>query len=228
MTRTPKQWADFSAARFRGGYTPGGKARDLFSSGQALAKLLHGWGVWQPGDVLVDVGCGNGRLAMGLVKAGVTYYGLDVIENSILFCREAFIGYKGFYFHHLPVHNEHYAPLSEQDPALVTYPLADGMADVVVANSLFSHTETLAIAHRNLLEMHRILKPGGKLFSTWRLVPPHVQVDASADHTNYLRTDVMFMLSSNLFDVRDEVTGLPREFPVAPADSQTGLLAVRL
>lgn len=228
MFRTPKQWRDFCVTNFQGGYTPGGKAADLYASGQTLAAMLARWGVWKRGDVIADVGCGNGRLAMGLLKAGVIYYGLDVAANSIQFCRKAFSGVGGFIFYHLDVRNAHYAPNGAMDPAYVSYPLQSELVDVVVANSLFSHTETLEVADRNLAEMHRVLKPGGRLFATWRMVPPLAAVDTSADHTNYRREDVLGLLDKHGF-IRAahhaEIPGLPIEINVAK--EQTGLLAIK-
>lgn len=224
MKRTPRQWADYCVKNFQGGYTPGGKARDLYASGQVLARFLHEWGAWEKGDYVLDVGCGNGRLAMGLIGQGVVYCGLDILPWCIRFCEDAFKGYPEFHFMLLNARNGHYLPQAAQDPAQVVYPMSDRVATAVIANSLFSHTETLRVAERNLREMHRVLKPGGKLFATWRLVPPHADEDDNAQHTNYLRGDVLRLLEATGFTITSEVPGLPREISTKAADSQTGFL----
>lgn len=227
--RTPEEWADYCYHNFQGGYTPGGKARDLYKTGRALARLLRDWGVWRRDDVIVDVGCGNGRLAMGLIGEGVTYYGLDVVRKSIDFCRTAFDGYGPFRFYHLDVCNGHYNPQGKHQAQSVTYPLADHVADVVVANSLFSHTETTQIARRNLQEMNRILKVGGRLFTTWRLVPPLSEVCADARYTNYRYDDALAMIAEAGFGVLSQVNGLPKEIEIPSTNrEQIGFLAIKM
>lgn len=224
--RTDKQWIEYCKTKVVFGYRPNGTGADFFQLGQVLANLLQAWGAYKQGDVIVDVGCGSGRLAMGLLQKGITeYHGLDVIPRAIEFATEAFKDYKRFHFYHLDVKNAAYYPQGKQDASKVVYPLGDAFADVVVANSLFSHTETLEIAKRNLIEMNRILKPGGKLFSTWRLVPPLPEVDTAARHTNYLRVDVLGMIADAGFIIESEVDGLPKEIPVSK--EQTGFLAVK-
>ena len=160
-------WRNKCAKDITAGYSPGGVRGDTYESGVKLAQQLAEWGVWQRGDVLVDVGCGNGRLAMGLLAAGVTYIGLDVVLPCVEFCRDAFREMEAFRFVHLDVYNARYWPEGAVAPNKVVYPLDDACADVVVANSLFTHTGTLDVARRNLREMRRILKPGGRLYTTW-------------------------------------------------------------
>lgn len=224
--RTDKQWIEYCRTKIAFGYTPNGTGADFFQLGQSLANLLQEWDVYKQHDTIVDVGCGSGRLAMGLLDKGITqYYGLDVIPACIKFATEAFKDYKRFHFYHLDVKNAAYYPQGKQDASKVVYPLGDVLADVVVANSLFSHTETLEIAERNLSEMRRILKPGGKLFSTWRLVPPLSEVDSSARHTNYLRGDALQMLDDTGFEIVAEFEGLPKE--INSPKEQAGFLCVK-
>ena len=192
------------------GYTPDGKKEETYASGVELAKLLSDLGVWKDGDRIVEIGSGNGRLAMGLYGHTVEYQGLEIIEPCVTFCQAAFRGIPGFAFRHVDMKNGRYWYHGALDPAKDSYPVEDGWADVVLALSVFSHTGTLAVANHLYSEMVRIAKPGGLVFTTWYFGRP----DESERKTVYDRSAV-----NHLF------TGLQWEKALPPKDSsQTGIL----
>lgn len=192
------------------GYTPDGKKETTYASGVELANLLLELGVWKDGDRIVEIGSGNGRLAMGLYGHPVEYLGLEIIKPCVTFCQEAFREIPGFAFKHVDMRNGRYWYSGALDPAKEPYPVADHEADVVLALSVFSHTGTLAVANHLYSEMVRIAKPGGKVFTTWYFGEP----DESERKTVYKRSSV-----NHLF------AGLEWEKALPPKDSsQTGIL----
>ena len=204
--RTPEQWVEICQG-ITAGYTPGGRKEDTYPSGVILADILYRLGVWQPGDSIVDIGSGNGRLAMGFYGQDITYTGLEIIKPCIEFCQEAFRDIPGFEFIHVDLQNGHYWGKGAIKPGVQQYPVASHSADVVIAESVFSHTGTIAIARWLYGEMTRIARPGGKLFSTWFFGEP----DESERKTVYRRSEV-----------EDLFTGLVSETQMAVG--QVGIL----
>lgn len=123
---------------------------------------------YSPNRLLVDVGCGQGRLPIGLLRQfeNARYLGIDVSEPSIRWCRtniEAL--HPAYRFQHIDLVNARYNP--DGAPLVEEYqlPVADGEADIVymwgvVTNMEPEHLDTYAT------ETARILAPGGRLFLT--------------------------------------------------------------
>lgn len=149
------------------GYTPGGAKTMTYWSGISIAKMLESMAGPDKNDLIVDIGSGNGRLAMGLYTLGyVRYIGLEIIPQCVEFCKRTFSRVVSYKFIQQPNTNEHYYQGSQPAEA-VQYPIEDRSVDLVAAFSFFSHTKNYKIAEAHLNEIGRILKPGGKLLSTW-------------------------------------------------------------
>jgi len=174
MKRTREQWVSLCRC-VSSGFIPSTGRATLYDSGVEYVKtFLEPSGALGGNDRVVDVGCGNGRLAMGLTeRRGVQYLGLDVVRESVDFCAAAFEGLPGFKFAHLDVRNSRYNPAGKQDGARMTLPLPDGWATLVVASSLFTHIANPLVTKRYLSEMRRVLEPGGKMLTTWFANPPN-------------------------------------------------------
>lgn len=192
VIRMNRDWAAICEAGITAGYIPGGSAAGMYESGKQMVGMLRG-GLWQPGDLVVEVGSGNGRIAMGLLDENVRYVGLEIIPECVSFCQDAFAGIDGFRFAHLDVYNSHYNGRGRIRPEQMVLPLADETADCVLAISLFSHLGTTAVAERYLQEMARVLKPGGKLLSTWFKSPPH-KPSQSEGRTVFVEGDIRSMI----------------------------------
>ncbi|HEX7271311.1 MAG TPA: methyltransferase domain-containing protein [Casimicrobiaceae bacterium] len=114
--------------------------------GEVEKQLLIGLGL-QPGDSLVDVGCGSGRLAKALASylAAGSYLGTDVVQELLDYARQGCPAAWRF-------------SLVEE----LSIPAADDSADFACFFSVLTH-----LLHEEsycyLLEARRVVKPGGKI-----------------------------------------------------------------
>ena len=110
---------------------------------------------------ILDFGCGQGRLANGLIinkTSNINYHGIDTHSNSIAWCKKHIKSKKNaFLFTHLPAKNARYNPNAT---ALQTLPAKSNSIDCVFLNSVFSHMLPPDIEFY-LNEFHRVLKPNG-------------------------------------------------------------------
>ena len=118
---------------------------------------------------IVDVGCGLGRLATGmLVEFGDVqhYLGIDANKEFVRWCREHIERYHPtFRFVHLDMVNELYNPAGILDGSELRLPVDDASADVVYLWGVFTnmvpeHVESY------IGEIGRILRSGGRCFLT--------------------------------------------------------------
>ena len=101
----------------------------------------------RPGDVVVDVGCGVGRLTRVLAARGARVHAIDVSAEMLARAREL-----------------------SGDPANVTWhhgdgtslrPIADASVDAVVSHVVFQHIPDPAVTLGYVAEIGRVLRPGG-------------------------------------------------------------------
>ena len=120
-------------------------------------------------SALLDIGCGFGRLAIGVLdRVGDIrdYRGLDVSAAAIAWCRRHVgAAHPSFQFTRVDVRNDRYNPGGEQITTAFRLPLDDAAFDAAYAYSVFSHME-LADIEQYLAELHRLLRPGGAAFVT--------------------------------------------------------------
>ncbi len=118
---------------------------------------------------LLDVGCGVGRLAIGLMaEVGEleAYCGVDVSQRSVNWCsRHLTPAHPGFRFVHVDVKNERYNPAGAALHERFRFPFEDGSFDLINLFSVFSHMVTEDVASY-LTEFHRLLSPDGGIFLT--------------------------------------------------------------
>ena len=118
---------------------------------------------------VLDVGCGLGRVALGLVdlfaKSG-SYVGLDIVPSSISWCKSAFADHPNFGFVHADVFSKFYNPLGSQSAEKYKFPFADGSFDFVFSMSLFTHL-MIEASDIYLGEIGRVAKPGARVVNTF-------------------------------------------------------------
>lgn len=137
----------------------------------------------RPEASVLDVGCGTGRVAIGLLdhlgKQG-RYAGLEVDPRRVRWCQNTLARkYPNFSFHHMDVRNRLYHPHGTLFPEQVRLPWDSAQFDVVLLFSVFTHLLPAAV-ERYSSEIARLLKPGGRTLITWFLM--------TDEHLDRLRT----------------------------------------
>jgi ubiquinone/menaquinone biosynthesis C-methylase UbiE len=132
------------------------------------------------GDTVLDLGCGNGRLAMALILNGfheIKYIGIDPCPQSVEFCRWAFAPWPQFEFWHAPLKTPTYTPNQPVDPMRWVFPLANHSVNWAAAISVFTHLQTKELAGHYADEFYRVLAPSGVFWSTWFRSPPNDETE---------------------------------------------------
>jgi SAM-dependent methyltransferase len=113
---------------------------------------------------ILDLGCGAGRLAYGLIgiEAPIARYdGVDVMPPQIEWCAENVTPrHPEYRFRTIDVYNERYNPGGARAASDTALPFEAGSYDVAYAYSVFSHLLT-ADVRAYLAEFARLLVPGG-------------------------------------------------------------------
>lgn len=144
-----------------------------------IARLMKS-GYLSDGERLLDIGCGWGRMAAGMLAAseglpvGMTYSGVDCRREAVTFCRRVFKPYEpGIEFHVHDARNSCFNPDGKVDPLGARLPAKDAEFDIALALSFFTHLGTTAATNRYFEEVARALKPGGRLVASWFRCPPN-------------------------------------------------------
>lgn len=137
----------------------------------SLADTLYRFGL-APDHALLDVGCGVGRLPIGLLERGGfrgRYVGFDVSHKHIRWARNNLTPVAPkFRFRLVDVQNDRYNPDGSVTGNDVRFPVRTGAFDFACLFSVFTHFEASDIA-LYLAELNRTLRPGGHVVSTWFL-----------------------------------------------------------
>jgi SAM-dependent methyltransferase len=119
----------------------------------------------QPHHRVLDLGCGVGRFAValaGYLDERGSYVGIDIHKRSIRICQE-YIGQK--------LDNFKFKRIRPVEAAEFRFPFRTASFDFVFSNSLFTHLLP-EVAENYLLEIGRILRPGGRTLNTLFLLNP--------------------------------------------------------
>ena len=90
---------------------------------------------------VLDVGCGYGKFLLPLKEKGCEVYGLEVNPRCVAFCRDA--------------------GLTVSSGSLEEANLSDASLDCVILSQVLEHVGSPS---QTLKEIHRVLKPGGRVF----------------------------------------------------------------
>jgi len=117
---------------------------------------------------VVDVGCGLGRLATGmLVEFGdAQYLGIDASENFVDWCKENIERHHpAFRFVHLDIANDLYNPAGTLDSSELRLPVDDTSTDIVYLWGVFTNMPPEHI-ESYIEEIGRVLRSRGRCFLT--------------------------------------------------------------
>jgi ubiquinone/menaquinone biosynthesis C-methylase UbiE len=122
-----------------------------FGSRDAILRRTLAAADLKPGEHLLDVGCGSGRLVTAAAREGVCALGIDATPGMIDLARQR---------------AERQRSSARFDIAIAeAMPLPNGWADAVTSSFFFHHLPS-DLKAQALNEMWRVLKPGGRLIIT--------------------------------------------------------------
>jgi SAM-dependent methyltransferase len=146
---------------------------DFVAVGAQLVGNLKDHAGLVPADHVLDIGCGNGRVAEQLaavLKGHGAYVGFDISRSAIRACRRRFAG-RNMGFEHIDVWNGEYNASGRVAEIDTVFPADDDSIDLAFATSVFTHMRMPGV-RRYLAESARVLKPGGRLaFTAFALEP---------------------------------------------------------
>lgn len=118
---------------------------------------------------ILDVGCGVGRLPIGILSriGEIRHYrGIDVSKKSIRWCQHFITQpHPNFKFIHIDVKNPRYNPYGKAIDSDFRLPFDDHEFDIIYLYSVFSHM-VIEDVRAYLDEFRRLLTPLGKIFMT--------------------------------------------------------------
>jgi SAM-dependent methyltransferase len=154
----------------------------------AWAETFEYFGRLQSSDRVLDIGCGPGRMAIGIgERFGWTndYLGFEIKREDVAFAQaEITSRHPGFRFVHLDIANGFYNPQGAIDPTDVRFPADDGSADFAFATSVFTHMTASSTEHY-LAEARRVVRAGGTLFATFFLLNDASEMGSAAGNSRF-------------------------------------------
>jgi SAM-dependent methyltransferase len=106
------------------------------------------------GDVVLDIGCGNGRHGFASLRRGATVVSVDLDPDSLKEVRSMSAAMA--HERQAPAHSSNHCVRGDA----TRLPFANGRFDIVIASEVMEHIPADETA---LAEFRRVLKPGGRL-----------------------------------------------------------------
>lgn len=154
----------------------GRRDADFFYSGARwMADTVKTECGLRPDGSILDLGCGVGRLAIGLLdylEPPGRYEGLDIDGASIRWARQRIEReHPDFRFQIADVYNSQYNPKGDVAPKDYRFPYDDDDFDVAFLHSVFTHMLPRDL-ERYLQELARVVRPGGVTHISYYLLNP--------------------------------------------------------
>lgn len=147
---------------------------DYFMIGLEFLRHFVECGGLEPGDKVLEIGSGLGRMALPLacfLEDG-EYIGVEISRASVDWCtRHITSGFPNVGFSFLDIRHPLYNPAGTVvvDRSF-RFPYEDAQFDFVFLTSVFTHLTRFEVK-KYLTEIRRLLKPGGRLFATFFVAP---------------------------------------------------------
>jgi SAM-dependent methyltransferase len=142
-----------------------------------LGHFVHFCGL-RPGDAVLEAGCGVGRMAYPLayyLQPPGRYEGFDIVAPLIEAANNSLTRVKPHVrFRFVDLWNSLYNPAGKLKSSQFQFPYPDGSFDMVFLTSVFTHMLPPDV-RRYLAEIHRVLRPSGRLFVTCFLLTPDAE-----------------------------------------------------
>src|SRR5262249_12025077 len=138
-------------------------------SGEEMAAEIVRLCAVSPKAHVLEVGCGCGRLSRAFatyLSSEGHYEGFDVARSLIAWCIQQLQPLlPNFNFSHVDVHAGGHNPQGTVSGTAFRFPFADGLFDVAIVSSVFTHMLPDEIQNY-AREISRVLKPGGRCFAS--------------------------------------------------------------
>ena len=175
---------------------------DFEEVGREFLGHLISLGSLQPSEAVLEIGCGPGRMALpltGYLSAEGRYVGVDVVARTVAWCRRNISPrYPNFTFQHADVFNKRYHRRGKIQARDYTFPFQDDAFDFIFLTSVFTHMYPADIQHY-LCEIARMLRPTGRLFSTFFILNPEQRALAEKG-----RNHIDFRFERGIYRIRNE------------------------
>jgi SAM-dependent methyltransferase len=171
----------------------------LFGLGRSFREETLRHAAPKPGERFLDVGCGTGvvtRLAAGMVGASGQAVGIDPAPRMIAVARKNAAGGSRAEF---------------RLAAIERLPFESGSFDVAVASLMLHHLPP-DLKRDGLREVHRVLRPGGRLIV--------VDLDRPANPLWWLLAWPLLMMPMTASNLRGEIPGFLRDAQFDPVHAQ--------
>lgn len=176
---------------------------DWKAAGEAITLWAQALCGVKPDATVLDIGCGPGRMAEGLLaylEADGGYTGFDVSARAIAHAKRRLGQDARARFIHADIANLEYNPRGTIQPAEYVFPVESDTVDFAFATSVFTHVRADAVA-RYLRETARVLKPGGCALFTFFQLDGESRVAMAAGRTSH-RFDKRIDAHSATIDAR--------------------------
>jgi ubiquinone/menaquinone biosynthesis C-methylase UbiE len=174
-----KKYAEYLLVKTRQDYN---RIAEYFSSTRSFLweELIPLTEYIKPGDNVLDLGCGNGRLYSFLKKRGIKYTGIDSSERMIEIAKEK---------------NQEGDPKFEVVEAL-DLPFSENSFDKVYSVAVLHHIPSSDFRLEFMEEIKRVLKSKGKLVLTvWNL--------AQIDKPSLIKYTILRLFGKSKLDPKD-------------------------
>lgn len=192
MIRSREEWLQLLTTTTEG-HSHGDKPEVSYDTAFEIIERAGVAGLWREGDTILDIGCGNGRLAIPFVTHDVRYIGVEPIAACVEFCRHVFAPWPHLKFVYADLKNESYNPNGTIDLLEFAFPVEDRSVDTILFASVFTHLGTLDACKHYVDETLRVLKPGGRIGCSWFRSPPNT-VCNDTSRSVFLEGDIINLL----------------------------------
>lgn len=181
---------DYSVASYVGDLGP----ESFLQVGREMIDRFRQLCDLQPGESVLEVGCGIGRIAIPLTQylTEGCYVGFDIVPHGIEWCQKRVTPlYPNFRFFLADVRNDFYHPEGRKRACDYRFPVVEGSFDFAFLTSVFTHMLPKDVEHY-VSEIARALDPRtGRVFCTAYIVSDEAkrQLDSGTSVRKFERGD---------------------------------------